>query len=198
MANYKNTSRVYKVTLDSNFTQIPNETLQDTSLSPEEVYLICNLCSRPEDWTFVKTEYWKQTSLGRDRFFKTWSKLESKGYIRAIKRMEGNLIRYDYQISYLPIFQSSVTLNSVNREVGSIIIKKTNKENKERELAAASITKLPKGNLVYSNAVAAVQNSDAVYYNEEKMNEESPLVGDSHHIYNSEEFMRELLMRLSK
>jgi len=196
MANYTNTSRVYKVTLDSNFTQIPNETLQDINLSVEEVYLICNLCSRPENWTFVKTEYWKQTSLGRDRFLKTWKKLEEKGYIKSIKRMEGNLIRYDYQISYLPIFESSVTSNSVYRGIGDIIIKNTNKENKERVLAAASISKLPKGNLDYSNAVAAV--SDSEFYNEEKMNVESPLVGDSHHIYTAQEFQNELLKRLSK
>lgn len=101
----QNTSKIYKVTLDGNFTQIPNETLQSEELSAEEIYLICNLCSRPEGWVFIKTKYWKQTQLGRDRYNKAWKGLSDKGYIQSVKRMKGNLVDgYDYKISYLPIF----------------------------------------------------------------------------------------------
>ena len=101
----KNTSKIYKVTLDGNFTQIPNETLQSQELTAEEIYLICNLCSRPEGWVFIKTRYWRQTQLGRDRYNKAWKGLTDKGYIKSVKRMKGNLIEgYDYKISYLPMF----------------------------------------------------------------------------------------------
>lgn len=110
----KNTSKIYKVTLDGNFTQIPNETLQSQELTAEEIYLICNLCSRPERWVFIKTKYWRQTQLGRDRYNKAWKGLTDKGYIKSVKRMKGNLIEgYDYKISYLPIF--SITENQLNR-----------------------------------------------------------------------------------
>jgi hypothetical protein len=101
----KNTSKIMKITLDGNFTQIPNELLQSTELTCEEVYLIANLCSRPEGWVFNKTQYWRQTTLGRGRFNKAWKGLQDKGYIESVRRIQDNLIvGYDYKISYLPIF----------------------------------------------------------------------------------------------
>lgn len=124
----KNTSKIYKVTLDGNFTQIPNETLQSDKLTCEEIYLISNLCSRAEGWVFVKTRYWRQTQLGRDRFNRAWKGLQDKGYIKSIKRMKGNLIDgYDYKISYLPIF--GVTESQLNRS--SDLLKFSKHINKE-------------------------------------------------------------------
>lgn len=109
-----------KVTLDGNFTQIPNELLQSTELTCEEIYLISNLCSRPEGWVFIKTQYWRQTTLGRGRFNKAWKGLQTKGYIESIRRIKDNLIAgYDYKISYVPIFgvtEIGITENSDIRD----------------------------------------------------------------------------------
>jgi hypothetical protein len=59
----------------------------------------------PNDWYYVKTQFWRQTNLSRDVFNRAWNELKDLGYIQAERIKEGNLVRgYHYIISDLPVF----------------------------------------------------------------------------------------------
>ena len=201
MANYTNTSKIIRqADVTKNFSIIPNHIAQSTELSPNAKSLIIHLLSMPDNWYYVKTQFWKKTNLGRDAFNRAWKELESIGYICSERIIEGNLVRgYNYIISDLPIF--GFTGGQLNRDTDNPNASKQaktkeTKTNIQKTNSTNSISKLPKGNLDYSSAVAA---ADSVFYNEEKMihNDESSLVDDSHHIYSSEQFQNELLRRLT-
>lgn len=203
MANYSNTSKIIRqADVTKNFSIIPNHIAQSTELSPNAKSLIIHLLSMPDNWYYVKTQFWKKTNLGRDAFNRAWKELEEIGYICSERIIEGNLVRgYNYVISDLPIFGcTEIQLNrsTDNPNISKQLNTNAKKTNKQNTNSTNSISKLPKGNLDYSNAVAAVEE-DFEYYNQEKMsNKESSLVDDSHHIYSVNEFQQELLKRLNK
>ncbi len=117
MADFKNTSLILRrADITKNFTIIPNYIPQSKSLSADAIYLLVLVLSKPADWYYVKTQFWRETVLGREKFNKAWKELEKAGYIKSEKIMNGNLIRgYNYIISDSPIF--GITENSTNREV---------------------------------------------------------------------------------
>lgn len=117
MADFKNTSLILRrADITKNFTIIPNYIPQSKSLSADAIYLLVLVLSKPIDWYYVKTQFWRETVLGREKFNKAWKELEKVGYIKSEKIMNGNLIRgYNYIISDSPIF--GITDNSTNREV---------------------------------------------------------------------------------
>ena len=128
----KNTSKIIrKADLTKNFTIIPNSIAQSKTLKPNAKSLIIHLLSMPDNWYYVKTQFWKLTNLGRDAFNRAWKELEEAGYIQSERIVEGNLVRgYNYIISDLPIFgitENQVYRDSVNQDSG------TNKRNINKE-----------------------------------------------------------------
>ena len=119
MKDFKNKSLILRrADVTKNFTIIPNYIAQSKSLSSDAIYLLVLVLSKPADWYYVKTQFWRETQLGRLRFNNAWKELEKAGYIKSEKIMEGNLIRgYNYIISDSPIF--GYTEDSTNREVVS-------------------------------------------------------------------------------
>lgn len=117
MKDFKNTSLILRrADITKNFTIIPNYIPQSKSLSSDAIYLLVLVLSKPIDWYYVKTQFWRETVLGREKFNKAWKELEKAGYIKSEKIMNGNLIRgYNYIISDSPIF--GITEDCNNREV---------------------------------------------------------------------------------
>jgi hypothetical protein len=117
MADYKNKSLILRrADITKNFTIIPNYIPQSKTLSADAIYLLVLVLSKPVDWYYVKTQFWRETQLGRMRFNKAWKELEIAGYIKSEKIMNGNLIcGYNYIISDSPIF--GYTDNDTNRKV---------------------------------------------------------------------------------
>lgn len=171
----KNTSKIHKVTLDGNFTQLPNSLLQSNELTVEEIYLISNLCSRPENFTFVKTSYWRQTQLGKDRFNKAWKGLADKGYIQGVKKYDSvsNLITgYDYNISYLPIF--GMTGIQEDRSSGRPVTREhNNKDNTNKELK----------NIEYKNSSSSNSTIDSTTLNSLSENAKRRLVKEKPELF---------------
>ena len=115
-----------------NFTIIPNAIAQSQSLSPNAKSLIIHLLSMPDNWYYVKTQFWRITNLGRKAFNTAWKELEQIGYIRAERIKEGNLVRgYNYIISDLPIY--GLTENGVvqNVDIQKVV---SNKRNSNKEI----------------------------------------------------------------
>lgn len=83
------------------FTQIPNSTLQDTSLSFEAKGLLVLVLSLPDDWEIHKTWLRKQTpKCGRDKLDRLLKELQDVGYmVKELKRNDdGTLQGYDWII----------------------------------------------------------------------------------------------------
>lgn len=119
MANKINKSQIVRrADITKNFCIIPNSIAQSKVLSPNAKSLIIHILSKPDNWYYVKTYFWRETNLGRNAFNKAWKELELCGYIKSEKIVEGNLIRgYNYIISDSPIF--GLTENGFNRNVGN-------------------------------------------------------------------------------
>jgi hypothetical protein len=138
MKDFKNKSLILRrADVTKNFTIIPNYIAQSKSLSSDAIYLLVLVLSKPADWYYVKTQFWRETQLGRLRFNNAWKELEKAGYIKSEKIMEGNLIRgYNYIISDSPIF--GYTEDSTNREVvsnQSTEQQRTEEQRKELQIA---------------------------------------------------------------
>ena len=143
MKDFKNKSLILrKADVTKNFTIIPNYIPQSKTLSADSIYLLVLVLSKPADWYYVKTQFWRETQLGRLRFNNAWKELEKAGYIKSEKIMEGNLIRgYNYIISDSPIF--GYTENSTNREVvdkQSTELQITEEQRKEIKTALSAYT----------------------------------------------------------
>lgn len=102
----KNTSMIIRrADITKNFTIIPNQIAQSKNITANAKSLLVHLLSMPNDWYYVKTQFWRQTNLSRDVFNRAWNELKDLGYIQAERIKEGNLVRgYHYIISDLPIF----------------------------------------------------------------------------------------------
>ena len=113
----KNTSKIIrKADITKNFSIIPNSIAQSKTLSPNAKSLIIHILSMPDNWYYVKTQFWRKTNLGRAAFNKAWKELEEAGFIQSKRIFEGNLVRgYDYIISDSPIF--GLTEECTNRNV---------------------------------------------------------------------------------
>lgn len=141
----KNTSKFIR-TADTTkeFCIIPNSIAQSKILSPNGKSLLIHIISKPDNWYYVKTKFWRETNLGRNAFYEAWKELEKLGYIRTEKIKDGNLIvGYNYTFSDSPIFgvpnngdyQSSVLPkfgNTENGEYRNSVIPKVGKQLKEK------------------------------------------------------------------
>ena len=129
MAKYNNTSKVIRVAdRTKNFSIIPNDIAQSVSLTPTEKSLLIHLLSMPDNWYYIKTQFWKRTNMGRDSCYKAWDGLTAKGYIKQTKIIEGNLVTgYHYEISDIP--KLGITDIQYNRK--SVYNKRTNLTKKD-------------------------------------------------------------------
>lgn len=142
MADFKNKSLILRrADITKNFTIIPNYIAQSKVLSSDSIYLLILVLSKPIDWYYVKTQFWRETQLGRMRFNKAWKELEKVGFIKSEKIMNGNLISgYNYIISDSPIF--GYTDNRTNREVVSnqrTELKRTEEQSTELQTTASAV-----------------------------------------------------------
>jgi hypothetical protein len=128
----KNTSKIIrKADLTKNFSIIPNHIAQSKTLSPNAKSLIIHILSMPDNWYYVKTQFWRNTNLGRNAFNNAWKELEEAGYIQSERIVEGNLVRgYNYIISDSPIF--GLTEKRVNQDLDTQELD-SNKSNSNKE-----------------------------------------------------------------
>jgi hypothetical protein len=78
---------IYKAVVENNYAVIPNETLQDQSLTFEARGILCLLLSLPADWEIHKSWLQKQApSCGRDKLTRILGELQKAGYLRRQSR----------------------------------------------------------------------------------------------------------------
>lgn len=102
--------------IDSNFTIVPNETINAT-MSWEAKAMLIYLCSKPDDWVVCRADLINQTQGSRkhskrDAVGKIISELVELGYMRtAQKRSSGKFSTVDYEVCITPL--SPLTENPV-------------------------------------------------------------------------------------
>jgi predicted transcriptional regulator len=123
---------IRRADITKNFCIIPNSIAQSTKITPNAKSLIIHILSKPDNWYYVKTNFWRETNLGRNAFNKAWKELEDYGFIKSERIMDGNLIRgFNYIISDSPIFgltESGTIQKLDNPKAGRQIKKDTTKE----------------------------------------------------------------------
>lgn len=89
---------IYKAFFESKYAQIPNETLQDKSISFEARGLLAMLLSMPSDWEIHKAWVIEQSSAGKDKINAIFRELLDAGYIRKEEgqRKRGKFAHDDY------------------------------------------------------------------------------------------------------
>lgn len=90
---------IFKARLSDQYTQIPNETLQDTSLSFEAKGLLVLILSLPENWEIHKSWLQKQApKCGQDKLKRLLKELTDTGYmVKKVKQSEnGKLAGWDW------------------------------------------------------------------------------------------------------
>ena len=136
MANqFHNTSKVVRAADRSkNFSIIPNDIAQSITLTPTEKSLLIHLLSMPDNWYYVKTQFWKRTNMGRDACYKAWNSLTEKGYIRQTKIIQNNLITgYHYEISDIPNI-GHTEIQTYRKSVNNKSTKHTKKEQTKKDI----------------------------------------------------------------
>lgn len=173
-----NKSRIKRVADRSkNFCIIPNDILQSTVLKPNEKSLLVHLLSMPDDWYYVKTQFWKQTNLGRNAFNTAWKGLEQRGYIKTEKIFEGNLLRgYDYTITDIP--NTGLTGNRSNRKPVNKQSTNTTKDTLTKEedtkeedvvVNSRSLSKSDDGTSLNNNSVQLIKKFSGTKQNQKIM-----------------------------
>jgi hypothetical protein len=139
-----NTSKVVRVADRSkNFSIIPNDIAQSIVLTPTEKSLLIHLLSMPDNWYYVKTQFWKRTNMGRDACYKAWDSLTERGYITQTKIIQNNLIvGYHYEISDIPKVGHTdiqTNRNSVCNKRTKLTKNKDTKKDIQKEVLAISL-----------------------------------------------------------
>lgn len=95
---HNNTGQIIKSKTTEKFTIIPNEVLNNKTLSLKAKGLLCILLSLPSDWVIYKTQLQDFSMDGRDSTINTFNELVEKGYILSVKRIDekGRFMGYDY------------------------------------------------------------------------------------------------------
>jgi hypothetical protein len=133
---------IKKARFESGFTQIPNITAQNNSLSAKEKGILLCLLSFPDDWRIYKTQLHKYFSDGRDGIINGFNSLMEKGYIqteRVHEQATGQFIGYNYIVSPIPAFTESAPITDLpetanpipaNPIPGNTVLTKKNSTNK--------------------------------------------------------------------
>lgn len=88
----------------SNFTTLPNELVNDTSLSADELGMALYLLSKPPEWVVVPGELRKRFNCGRDKIRRILNGLEKAGYLVRVKKFtkEGRFAKVDFEVFDVP------------------------------------------------------------------------------------------------
>lgn len=91
--------------IKGNFTMIPNDLIEDSSLSDRARFLYVSLAAKPDSWTFYTQQLSKSLGLHKDTFRKYRDELCSKGWIKteSKKCADGKFATIDYHIFPVPI-----------------------------------------------------------------------------------------------
>lgn len=80
-----------------NYTIIPNEILQDSSMSSNATMILVYLLSCKSDWNIKPKNIWKSKNISRDHVYEAFNELIDLGYMQKTVTMKGNLknvVRY--------------------------------------------------------------------------------------------------------
>ncbi len=91
---------IYKAPVRDNFTIIPNETHQDTTLSLQARGLLGYFLSLPDDWVIRPEHAAKENGIGRNTVYKLIKELRESGYIIPVQNrsVKGKFSSGDYLV----------------------------------------------------------------------------------------------------
>ena len=104
---------IFKANVKDRYTQIPNETLQDTSLSFEARGLLTLILSLPENWEIHKTWLVKQSvNCGKDKLTRILMELQNAGYMeKKPRRGEGGRVAgWDWFVYPVPVSNGGASI----------------------------------------------------------------------------------------
>ena len=71
-----------------NFTQVPNELINETGLTRDARFLFCYLCSKPDDWKFYTKTVEKELVCSKDSRVKYMKELINAGWISTKQKIK--------------------------------------------------------------------------------------------------------------
>ena len=113
--------------IKDNFTIIPNDIIQNKSLSDRARFLFCYMASMPDEWKFYQGVMAKELGYTKDTLRKYIEELLQTGYLNREQRREtGKFDSYDYTLNFSPCMEKPVTVKNRNgknptREKSSLI-----------------------------------------------------------------------------
>ena len=94
---------IRKSPLDNQFTQIPNSTCRDSSLSVWAHSVLIHMLSLPADWEIHPMQIAEEKKIGRTKIYKCMEELKNAGYLKAVQcRKKGKFSNVDYELFYTP------------------------------------------------------------------------------------------------
>lgn len=126
---------IFKATVHDKYAQIPNSTLQDSSISFEARGLLAMMLSMPPDWEVNKAWVINQSKAGKDKVNSIFRELMDAGYIRKCEsqRLRGKFASDDYFVFPEPerICRSGQTVDGQTDSGQSATTKETVKQKKQ-------------------------------------------------------------------
>ena len=109
---------IYKASIESGYTVIPNETAQNSNLTFEARGMLSLLLSLPVDWSVNKSWLIKQSNAGRDKVQSIINELVKHGYMSKTqpKDQKGQFTSNDYFVYPTPVNVKTVDGFAVNGE----------------------------------------------------------------------------------
>lgn len=109
---------IYKASIESGYTVIPNETAQNSNLTFEARGMLSLLLSLPVDWSVNKSWLIKQSNAGRDKVQSIINELVDHGYMSKSqpKNQKGQFTSNDYFVYPTPVNVKTVDGFAVNGE----------------------------------------------------------------------------------
>ncbi len=129
------------------FTLIPNDLIEDSSISDRGRFLFIYLASKSDDWTFYNKQLCKALAYGEDTLRKYITELENKGWITRYTKMreQGKFTSNIYVIHESPQINILDTISSNRKNTNTekpvseknrhgISPRHTNTNNKQKEI----------------------------------------------------------------
>lgn len=79
-----------KNNIRKSFTQVPNELINDSSMSRDARFLFVYLCSKPDDWTFYTSKIETDLNCSKDSRIKYMKELIASGWITTEQTKKSN------------------------------------------------------------------------------------------------------------
>jgi hypothetical protein len=97
--------------IKDNFTIIPNDIIQNKSLSDRARFIFCYMASMPNDWKFYQGVMAKELGYTKDTLRKYIEELLETGYLNREQRREvGKFDSYDYTLNFSPCTKNTDTV----------------------------------------------------------------------------------------